>query len=137
MATRDDSKAPAVAIVGGGALLAWLLLRGGSGFGLGGGGGGAGLEAPGDGATVPAAGAALPPCRVRIRASAIELNGAPSDLAATVVACRATGGAELTATGDAIVGLITRTVQALEASGVRVALSPELWELLQGTRKGA
>lgn len=120
--TRDnDDTAITVAALGGGALLAWLLLRGPIG---GGGGKPAGDDAPGPSASTPAP--PSPPCRVRIRARGIELNDAPADLATTVNACRATGAADLTATGDAIVGVIAQTARALHAAGVRVNTRPDL-----------
>ncbi len=112
MARDRTSSTRTAAVVGGGALLAWILLRGARGAG---------------GATSAATAAAPPaPCQVRIRARSIELDGAPADLPTTVAACRAAGAASVSATGDAIVGVIAETTRALHAAGVRVDAAPEI-----------
>jgi len=114
---KDNTLATA-AVIGGGAALAWFFWRG-----RGGGGRAIGDVAP---AAPPAKAPPPPPCRVRIRQRAIELNGAPADLQTTIDACRAAGTAELTATGDAVVGVIAETGRALGRAGVRVTTTPDL-----------
>jgi len=137
MAQRDhqkDSTGRTVAIVGGGAFLAWLLLRG-SGWKLGNGDSG-----PSSGATGAAPApttAALPPCRVRIDANGIELDGARADLVATVERCRAAGAADLAMTGAAIVGVLTATLRALQDAGVVVRAAPEVWDVAGMRAPGA
>jgi hypothetical protein len=121
MAKRDADTSTTVALLGGGALVAWLLLRGG-----GGGGGGAAVA----GVAPAVSPAAPPPCRVRVRERSIELNGAPSSLPVMVNACRAAGSADLAAAGDAVVGVVADVVQALDAAGVRVAMSTSLRDLI-------
>jgi hypothetical protein len=108
---NDTKTATTVTVVGGGALLAWLLLRRGN---------------RGASSSPPAGSAPPPPCRVRIRERTIELNGTPADLETTIDACRAAGGASLTATGDAIVGVVAQTGRALHQAGVRVDTRPDL-----------
>ena len=115
-ANRDRTMTTA-AVLGGGAALAWYLL-GGRGLG------GAGTR-PAHSAAPPVT-SRSPPCRVRIRHRTIELNDAPADLPTTIEACRAAGAAELTATGDAIVGVISETGRALHLAGVRVSTTPDL-----------
>ena len=107
-----------VAVLGGGAALAWYL------WGKRGRGGGRGKA---DAPTGPAAPSGTPArCQVRIRERKIELNGAPADLPTTIAACLAAGGADVTATGTAIMGVVADTVRALEQAGVRVWTDDEL-----------
>jgi hypothetical protein len=106
-------------IIGGGALLVWLLLRG-RGWLI-------ARGQLGDGkATIAPAGS---PCRVRLDATGIELDGARADLTKMVARCRAAGVAEVTATGAAIVGEIGEVLRALREAGVTVLASPDLWDV--------
>jgi len=131
MANRNDKDTTGrtVAIVGGGALLLLLLLRG-KGWGFGGDGGddqddghGAGVASTSNTTGTPT----LPPCRVRIDADGIQLDGVPSDLATVTERCRAAGAAEIRATGAAITGVIAEVVQTLQAAGVKVRAAPDVW----------
>ncbi len=124
MADRQRHTVRNVALVGGAAALAWLLLRG-KGWGLGA-GTGLGLGAFGD--ATPSA--PTVPCRVWIRAHRIELEGAPADLATVVTRCRERGHAEVRATGDAIVRAIADVLHALQAAGVVIYAPPDLLNLL-------
>ncbi len=121
MANRNDkdSTGRAVAIVGGGALVLWLLLRG-KGVGL-----GDAAAATTDRTPTP------PPCRVRIDGDGITVDGERADLATTIARCGAAGSADLRATGDAITGVIAEVVQTLERAGVRVWATPEVWNAAQ------
>lgn len=117
---NDDSTSPAITAgaIGGGALLLWWLLRG-RGRGLGGGGESGGAVAPAahvlpSPAPVPAG----PPCSVFLRGTSIELNGAASDLTATVAACREAGTAHLRASGDTTTRAVMQVARALNAAGV-------------------
>jgi hypothetical protein len=126
MAQHDhkDKTGRTVAIVGGAALLALLVLRG-KGWGLGRdrgdrtGHGAARTDAP-----TPAT---RTPCKVRIDERRIELDGEPADLATVTERCRAAGSADVRATGLAIVGVIGQVIQALQDAGVAVYAQPELW----------
>jgi len=121
-----DSTGRTVAIVGGGSLLLLLLLRG-KGWGRGGNGGD---DHAGDVSTNSTTGTpTLPPCRVRIDADGIQLDGAPSDLETVTERCRAAGAAEIRATGAAITGVIAEVVQALQAAGVKVWAAPDVWNV--------
>jgi len=62
-------------------------------------------------------------------ATGIELDGRRTDLATTLARCRAAGVAEVTATGDAIVGAIAEVLHALHAAGVTVLASLNLLDL--------
>jgi hypothetical protein len=134
MATRDDDDTvTTVAALGGGALLAWLLVRGGWGLG----GGNRARVPSGEAAGQRVAVSPAPaPCQVRIRKRAIELNGTPAGLPTTVNACRAAGRADLSATGDAVVGVIAETARALRAAGVQVSASPELSHYVDDSAAG-
>ena len=128
-----DTTGRTVAIVGGGALLLWLLLRRiGSGSG-GGDGSSDGSGQDGNGTTAPTA--ATSPCQIRIDADGIELDGVPTDLAAMTSRCQATGSAEVRATGAAITGVIAEVVQALRAAGVQVFAAPDVWSSVDVTRR--
>src|SRR5262245_5209933 len=111
MKERDDSHTGrTVALIGGSALVLWLLLRG-KGFGLGARAGG-GLGG-GSGSSAGNAGGASTParaCQVFIRANHIDLDGAPADLSTVISRCRAAGKADVRATGDAIVRAIGEAV---------------------------
>jgi hypothetical protein len=103
-----------VAILGGVALVAWLLSRGK----------GWGLRAPGD---AQAAGAARPSrCVVWIRPEGLTVDGVAADLPTVIARCRAAGEAEVHATGDTIHRVVRDTIQALHAAGVTLFLAPNL-----------
>ncbi len=104
--SADRSKhGKTAAIVGGGALLVWLLL-GGKGWGRGGKRGAAGTE----------------PHRVRIRVSdaGITADGAPVTIDEAVAIARKTGAAEVFATGAARQGTVDELYAGLRAAGVDV-----------------
>lgn len=104
---RDDRRkhARTGALLAGGALLAWLLLRGGSGFGFGGGKGG---------------GARGAERRVRLRVSdaGISADGVPVSLDEGVAVAREVGAADLFATGAARQGTVDDLINALRDAGV-------------------
>ena len=124
MADRERHTGRTVALVGGAALVAWLLLRG-KGWGLG------GSEGNGDGTHGPAhATPPATPCHVMIRADRIELDGTPADRATVVARCRDRGRAEVRATGDAITRSILDVLHALQQAGVGLYVAPNLERLL-------
>jgi hypothetical protein len=128
---RDQNHATGrtVAIVGGGALLAWLLLRGrGWGFGTSGSGGTESLQPAPSTRDAP-----LPACRVHVAADGIVLDGTRADLPATVSRCRASGAADVTVSGAAIVRAIAEVVQALQDAGVTVRADPAVWSTVRAT----
>lgn len=103
-----------VAIVGGAALVAWLLSRGK----------GWGIRAPGE---AQAAGATRPSrCVVWIRPEGLTVDGVAADLPTVIARCRAAGEAEVHATGDTIHRVVRDTIQALHAAGVTLYLAPNL-----------
>jgi hypothetical protein len=78
-------------------------------------------ESPAD--VRPAVGeSARPPrrCRLRLDASGLTLEGRPSTIDEAVDACKRSGGAELTPTGDAVYGELQKVRQALDRAGVEV-----------------
>ena len=108
----------------------------GDGFGLGpGGGGGVGSEArdgdrvdradrtdeaePAADETRKAAGA-VRRCQLRLDAKGLTMNGDETSVDDAVSACKKAGGAELTATGDAVIGELQRVREALDRAGVEV-----------------
>lgn len=115
MARRDTRTGRTVVLIGGGALLAWLLLRGGKGWRFGSGHGA--VHSPGQ------------PCRVHVGEDHIRVDGQPATLTAAIVACQARGSAEVTASGAAIIGAINEVVVRLKKAGVRVYAEPDLWDL--------
>ena len=106
-----------IAMVGGGALLLWLLWPGrGKGKGKGKGEGEGGY---GDRGSAPAA------VVVRILSGdQVELDGVISDLATTVARARLAGAARVIAVGDARQGWVTTVIDAL--TGVAVYTSSSL-----------
>ena len=74
------------------------------------------VAAPSDATPVPVG----PPCNVFMRGTAIELNGAASDLASSLVACRAVGSANVRATGDTTHGRVVEVARALNGAGVAI-----------------
>ena len=120
MSERKSNTGRTAAIVGGGALLVLLLWRG-TGWGLGGaGGGGAAGRSSARGA----------PCRVRIDADGVNVDGVRSDIPTTIASCQTAGSADVTATGAAIVGTIQQVVQALRDAGVDVRADPSIWDVV-------
>ena len=113
--SNENHTGRTIAMLGGGALLVWLLWPGrGKGKGEGG-------DGDGDRSSAPAA------VVVRIRSGGqVELDGASSDLATTVARARAAGGAHVFATGDARQGWVTAVIDALKAAGVAVYTSSSL-----------
>lgn len=94
------------AMLAGGALLAWLLLRG-SGFGLGAKGG-------------RPSGNTARRVRLRIDNIGITADGVPSTIEEAVEAAKRTGAAEVFATGAARQGTFDDLVAALRAAGVHL-----------------
>jgi len=123
MANNDDDNTDtviAVGAIGGGAFLLWYLLRRRD-RGLGGGGNtGGGEGAPAVAAPADVRAPVGPPCNVFMRGTAIELNGAASDLASAVAACRAVGSANVRATGDTTQGRVFEVARALNGAGVAI-----------------
>ena len=114
MATRkQNNTGRTIAVIGGGALLAWLLWRGrgkGKGKGKGKGSGG-----DGDHSSAPDV------VEVWVRSGdRIELDRVSSDLATVVARARAAGKARLHVTGDARHGWFEYVADALRAAGVDV-----------------
>lgn len=109
----------------------------GDGFGLGpGGGGGVGSEArdgdrvdradrtdeatpEADDSTRRAVGA-VRRCELRLDAKGLTMSGVETSIDDAVSACKKAGGAELTATGDAVIGELQRVRDALDRAGVEV-----------------
>lgn len=116
---RDNSTGRTVAVLGGGALLVFLLLRGkGWGLGL---GGTAGASGDGHAGEAPASTEAPPSrCKVRVDSTGLQLDRAPTELDAIVTRCRAAGAADVLVTGAAIQGVVDRLLQALRDAGVVV-----------------
>ena len=111
--SNESNPGLTIAMVGGGALLVWLLWPGRGKGGGGGGGGG------GDRSSAPTA------VVVRIRGGdQVELDGVSSDLATTVARAHAAGAAHVFTTGDARQGWVTAVIDALKAAGVAVYTSP-------------
>ena len=137
MAARDDHTVRNVAIVGAGALVLFLIFRG-KGWGFGG-NGGSGLSGDGGAVGTPSttqpAPANLPPCQVKVREGGIDLDGASADQATTIARCRAAGAARVSATGAAITGQIADLVRALQAAGVNVYATTDVWNTLPATER--
>ncbi len=93
-----------VAIVAGGGALLWWLLHRGKGWRLGSG----------------RLGGAAGPCKLRLSGDGLLVHGRPASVAGAVAACKASGRAEMLATGDAIYGKEKELLEALRAAGVAV-----------------
>jgi hypothetical protein len=130
MSDDESRTGRAALVIGGGALLAWLLLRG-SGWGLGHAPGAAGGNSDTERRPIG------PPCRVHLDADGLKLDGVLANLPAAVTRCRAAGIAEVTATGAAIVGAISDVLTALRDAGVIVRASPDLWDVAHLSRSAA
>jgi hypothetical protein len=106
----NNSTIATVAMIGGGAVLVWLLWRGR----------GKGKNGHGNGDL----GGTRAPVQVWVRSEdRIELDGARSDLATVVARARAAGAAHVHVTGDARQGWYTKVVDALRAAGVEADVS--------------
>ena len=113
---KRNNTGRAVAVIGGGALLLWLVASGGRGSGGHGGRGG----------TVARTVDALPPSEVHVRIRSgdrIDVDGVSSELSAAVARARAAGIARVVATGDARQGWVVEVLHALGAAGVVVYTS--------------
>jgi hypothetical protein len=126
MRSRDRHTGQGIALVGGAALVAWLLWRrsrGGDG------------RSRGSGMDATPSQAQPTPCLVWVRADRIDIDGARADLPTVVARCRAAGRAEVRATGAAITRSIIDVLAALNAAGVRVDASPDLAHLVARTQE--
>lgn len=109
----------------------------GDGFGLGpGGGGGVGSEtrdgdrvekadrtdeaAPDKDDSTRKAVGSVRRCQLRLDAKGLTMGGEETSIDDAVSACKKAGGAELTATGDAVIGELQRVREALDRAGVEV-----------------
>jgi hypothetical protein len=113
MAKGDDKTGRNLALVGGGAALLWLLLRGGSGFGLGDKGDGAGSDDKGT--STPK----RPRAKVRVDADGLSVDGQRTDIPGAVALVDGRE-AELFATGAARAGTVWEVETALRAAGVHI-----------------
>lgn len=108
MATQDNTGLT-IALVGGGALLLWLLWRRR----------GTGKDGDGDRSS------ARPNVEVRLRAGdRIELNGVRTDLATVIARARGAGTAVVKTDGDARQGWHREVTDALKAAGATVFADP-------------
>ena len=114
MTTRtQNNTGRTIAVISGGALLAWLLWRGR----------GKGKGNEGDAGNHRSASVS-----VRIRAGdQIDLDGVSSDLTTTVARAHAAGAARVSATGDARHGWVTQVIAALKAANVAIDAAPSLF----------
>jgi hypothetical protein len=108
MAKREHNHAGTLALIAGGGALAWLLLHGG---------GGGGGDGPASAAPPPAA-----PCRLRLDARALTIDGHDTTTDDAIVSCRASGHAEVVITGDAIAGVADQLLAALARAGIAVSI---------------
>ena len=114
MTTRtQNNTGRTIAVISGGALIAWLLWRGR----------GKGKGNEGDAGNHRSASVS-----VRIRAGdQIDLDGVSSDLTTTVARAHAAGAARVSATGDARHGWVTQVIAALKAANVAIDAAPSLF----------
>src|SRR5579883_3245807 len=111
-ARRDSGRT--IALVGGGILAAWLLLRGK--------GSRADLDSRDGSAPAREGLRAI----VWIRAGRLEVDGVVADLATVVARCRAVGRAEVHASGDAVEHDVREVLTALHTAGVTLYTPPDL-----------
>jgi hypothetical protein len=123
---RDNHTGRDLALLGGAALLCWLLLRG-KNWGLGSGDGVKSGAAEQGANVTPTTSEPPAPCRVWLRGDRIELDGTTADLPTVVARCRAVGRADVNTAGDTIVRTIGDVVRALQVAGVVVSASPDVW----------
>lgn len=122
MSDRKDSTKKGVALAGG-ALLAWMLLRGnGGGFGFGRGGSG-GVGGGTAGARV----------KIRVSDAGIAVDGVPTTQDEAVELAVAAGAAEVRATGAARSGTVSDLIAALKAAGVHLWLADNLSSYRNGS----
>ena len=100
------------ALVIGGAVLAWWLLRGGDGWGLGHGG---------------SADVGETEVKLRVTESGVEADGELVSIADAVARAHAAGSALVVATGAARTGTVGDLVRALLAAGVTVHATQDVW----------
>ena len=120
MSTSQSHTGRNVAIVGGAALVAWLLLRG-TGWRLG------RSDGNGNDAATPLPSPSPRSCQVWIRSTGIEVDGQLVDLPTLVRRCQVAGRADVRATGAAIVRTIDDVMVALRRAGIVVYASADLW----------
>ncbi len=104
---------------------AMMYLRCGEGFGFGPGGGEDGDDESEKGEAKselsPAVGGEpAERCRLRVDSEGVKIDGKALEVDEAVAACKKTGGAELTATGDAKYGTVEELKAALDREGVPV-----------------
>lgn len=104
MAKGDRKHGKTAAVVGGGALLVWLLLRG-EGFGF---------------SRKPSRATSARRLRIRISDVGISVGGEPATFDEAVARGRAAGSAEVFATGAARYGTVEDLIAALRDAGVQV-----------------
>jgi hypothetical protein len=68
----------------------------------------------------PAPPPAIAPCRLRIDAKTLTVNGLPATVGVAVAACKLTGGADLTITKDAPGAVLLELTSALGREGIKV-----------------
>lgn len=124
MTTSRSHTGRNVAIVGGGALVVWLLLRG-TGWRLGG-------HGEPDGKNVDPQPQSPRTCQVWIRSTGLEVDGERVDLPTLVRRCQLAGRADVRATGAAIVRTIQEVMDALRRAAVVVYASADLWPYVLG-----
>jgi hypothetical protein len=116
---HPSKKGRTVAVVGGGALLLWLLLRG-KGWGLGGKGDGSGSGAGSASPRTSISDAGPRRCMVRIAASGIAVDGKPATVEEAVTACKSVEDAEVLVTGGARQGDWEDLEAAFKQAGIRM-----------------
>lgn len=105
---RDNDQGRGLALLAGGGVLAWLLLRGT----------GLGFAARADAATPPVA-----PLAIRVDTDGIRVDGERTSLEEAAARTRARGAAEVTFTGAARSGTVTDLLAALRATGARLTVT--------------
>lgn len=115
MARDDDNSGRNLALVGGGAALVWLLLRGGGGFGLGRGDSGAATSGAAA-ATTPK----LPRANVRVNSLGIFVDGIFTDVPHAAAIVKERGEADVLVTGAARSGTADDLMKALRATGAKL-----------------
>jgi hypothetical protein len=135
MADSNNHTGATIALVGGGALLVWLLLRG-KDWGFGGRGGDNSSGSPSTGVAKEPHSEPRTPCQIFIRSQHIDLDGVPADLPAIVARCRAGGSADVRASGGASIQAVEDVIRALQAAGVRVTAPGDIWDTVNWATAG-